>query len=161
MTESEELVWFEADGTRHVLAEPPVKTPVVAEIESAPPPSAGPDRETPPGRAPAADESAVEDTVQESSADESVGSEPNEETVQEPSALRGMMRALALGAAAAAATGVAVGAISLAATGDRPDTTGGTVPTTATAVEGSGASGAGEVEPVELAPPTTSADQPG
>jgi CTP:molybdopterin cytidylyltransferase MocA len=155
MTESEKLVWFEADGTRHVFDEAPSKTTDVADepaAESVEEPSADE-----PFEKPAAVEPTVTEPVEKPSADEPTVTEP----VEEPSALRGMLRALALGAAAAAATGAAVGAISLAATGDRPDTTGGTVPSTTIALEEPGDSGTSEVERVELDPPTTSADQPG
>ncbi|MFA9564410.1 MAG: hypothetical protein ACERLM_06865, partial [Acidimicrobiales bacterium] len=66
-------------------------------------------------------------------------------------------------AGAAAATGAAVGAISLAATGDRPDTSVETLPSTL--VVGGDPTvpvpTTEEVERIELVPPTTSADQPG
>jgi len=143
MIEDEALVWYEADGTRHVLGEPP------ATVEAAEP-------------APVAD---VADPVEwvapavEADADELDA----DEAIDEPSALRGMVRALALGAAAAAATGAAVGAISLAATGDRPDTSVETLPSTL--VVGGDPTvpvpTTEEVERIELVPPTTSADQPG
>ena len=135
MTENEALVWYEADGTRHVLGEPPatVEAPVVAApVEWV---------------APAVEADGLD----------------ADEAIDEPSALRGMVRALALGAAAAAATGAAVGAISLAATGDRPDTSVETLPSTL--VVGGDPTvpvpTTEEVERIELVPPTTSADQPG
>ncbi len=142
MTESEELVWFEADGTRHAFDEASSTTTEVADEPTVAEP---------------VEEPTAEDPLEKPAADEPTAAEP----VEEPSALRGMLRALLLGAAAAAATGAAVGAISLAATGDRPDTTGETVPSTTIALEEPGDPGPSEVERVELAPPTTSADQPG
>lgn len=148
MTESEELVWFEADGTRHVFDEVPSE-----EADDGAPPDA------------------VE--VEAVSADEperfATADEPDDEGEGkgkgEPSALRGMVRALALGAAAAAVTGAAVAAISLTATGDRPNTTSGTVPSTAIApdqpVDPEGPATGDGIEHVELVPPTTAVDQPG
>lgn len=173
MTESEDLVWFEADGTRHVLGEP-VPTPTDAVVTEAASVAAAP-TDADAGRQPAelsdflADAAATEPAKPDSPKLEtgSVTGESEaatDEPKEEPSALRGMMRALALGAAAAAATGAAVGAISLAATGDRPDTTGETIPSTLVAGEDSSAPDRPDSdadERVELVPPTTSADQPG
>jgi transcription elongation factor len=174
MTESEELVWFEADGTRHVLDEP---ASVPTARVPTPPRSATGDRvvdattTTSDGsgsRRPATDapakEPAAEPRTDSTRTEEPPAEDAADESAEEPSALRGMMRALALGAAAAAATGAAVGAISLAATGDRPDTTDETTPPTV--VTGADSSVPAPPDPtqaerVELVPPTTSADQPG
>ncbi len=177
MTEPEELVWFEADGTRHVFGRPSADEhdpTTAAPDESA---SATPTASTPVDENAAADRAAEPTeapTVREPVDDEPAPDEPSgaqitdepvdDEADNEPSAFGGMLRALALGAAAAAATGAVVGAISLAATGDRPDTTSEPVPSTQAAqeqpAEPEGSVG-DEIERVDLTPPTTSADQPG
>ena len=165
MNDDKALVWYEADGTRHVLGEPP-PAPVPTPAESRPGRSDAAQplvRPAAPEQAePEATASLVEPTGDTPQASDSDGSD--EPGSKEPSALGGMARALLLGAAAAAATGAVVGAISLAATGDRPDTVDETiVPVTlATVTEPVATEPAPTtgVETIDLAPPTTSADQP-
>lgn len=184
MIEDEALVWYEADGTRHVLGEPrpepvravprgsdaPAVEPAAPWVEPPVPEPAEPKAPAQPetSRQPEPELATPPRAEPTASGDDSEA--PAAETVEEPadeepSALRGMVRALLLGAAAAAATGAAVGAISLAATGDRPDTSDETiVPSTLVAEEdsvGAEPSATTVVERIDLAPPTTSGDQPG
>ena len=151
MTEPEELVWFEADGTRHVFDQLPSE-----EADDGVPHDA-----VEVGAMSAGEPERIATTCEPEDAVPTADGEDEDE----PSTLRGMVRALALGAAAAAATGAAVAAISLTATGDRPDTTSGTVPSTAIAPDQRAepeAPGTGDgIERVELVPPTTAVDQPG
>ena len=187
MTEPEELVWYEADGTRHVLGAPAgdgsgapsdglpghpaarveestagetgVDEPIeqVAVVETQVEDADLVDPED--DRAPIEETEARDPRVEQGEAEDSQA----DESADERSALRGMVRALAIGAAAAAATGAAVGAISLAATGDRPDTSDEIVPTTAAALDRADepAASLDSVERVDLTPSTTAADQPG
>ena len=182
MTEDDTLVWYEADGTRHVLGEaPPAAAPpqpdagprpaeaaepfsrsrALQPVEAEPPPATGPAEST---LSEAAVAAPAPVTAPDGSSERADGEAGEAATDEEPSALNGMLRALLLGAAAAAATGAVVGAISLAATGDRPDTVDQSVvpATLATDAEPSGTeSPPTTVETVELAPPTTSAGQSG
>ncbi len=200
MTDEHNLVWYEADGTRHEFDEtaaapsavtPPAFSPEPEPAAPSPLRPETPDDARPDGEgdqpaestdratklyeavaaAAAASKSSAQPGPGQSTRDEpgSVDEEVDEEVDEDSgsSPMRGMLRSLALGAAAAAATGIIVGAISLSATGSRPDTfesTSTTViggPDGTEGAEGMGTASTTDMGRVDLIPATNAPeDQP-